>query len=131
MKQNVDQLAGKPLVWAVCHALGHAPEVDVQFGVCYRSDHGSWVYPRYTDDSEVGSLMSSEWIGVDRPSSGQATPMWRAITNNKVARGSQVFDPVKDAWGETIGIAVCRALVLSRVGPTIDVPDILLSSVAA
>lgn len=34
----------------------------------------------------------------------------------------------REAWGETIGVAVCRALVLSRLGLTVDVPDELLQA---
>jgi len=131
MKIQSEELTGNALIWAVCRALGHAPVV-AETGIAYRSDHGSWVYPRYTSDSEAGELMSSEWIGVERPSRGQKTPVWRAIADSKVpTKPHEYCGGVMSAWGETIGVAVCRALVLSRLGVTVDVPDQLLQAVPA
>lgn len=122
-KMKAEELSGMALLWAVCRALGHAP-VATATGIAYRSDHGSWVYPRYTSDSEVAELMSTEWIGVERPSRGQKTPVWRAIADSKVpAKPHEFSGGVVAAWGETLGLAVCRALVLSRLGVTVDLPD--------
>lgn len=130
-KVKAEDLSGDALLWAVCFALGHAPVVAAT-GIAYRSDHGSWVYPRFTSDAEAGELMSSEWIGVERPSRGQKTPVWRAIADSKVPTKPHEFcGGVVSAWGDTLGVAVCRALVLSRVGVIVDVPDDLLQAVAA
>lgn len=98
MKTATEELTGNALIWAVCHALKLAPVV-AKTGVAYRSEHGSWVYPRYTDDSEAGVLMASEWIGVERPSNRQTPPQWRAVTDNKTAPDSMRFNPVVSAWG--------------------------------
>lgn len=130
MKTATEELTGNALIWAVCHALKLAPVV-AKTGVAYRSEHGSWVYPRYTDDSEAGVLMASEWIGVERPSNGQTPPQWRAVTDNKTAPDSMRFNPVVSAWGASLGMAVCRALVLSRIGKTVDVPDELMARKSA
>lgn len=86
------------------------------------------VYPRYTSDEEVGSLMTKEWVGVERPSKGQKTPLWHAITDNKRSDASRTTTFVVSAWGETIGVAVCRAIVLSHCGKTVSVPRELLAS---
>lgn len=126
MKTQSETLTGATLLWAVCRALGHAPVVAAT-GIAYRSDHGSWVYPRYTDDAEVGTLMSSEWIGVERPSHGQKPPVWRALADSKIpTKPHEYCGGVVSAYGETPGVAVCRALVLSRLGATVEVPDELL-----
>lgn len=131
MKTQSKTLSGAALIWAVCRALGYAPVVAAT-GIAYRSDHGSWVYPSYTDDSEVGALMSSEWIGVERPCRGQKPPVWRAIADSKIPTKPHEFSGVVvDALGETPGVAVCRALVMSRIGVTVDVPDELLPQAVA
>ena len=131
MKTQSEELTGNALIWAACRALGHAPVV-AETGIAYLSDHGSFVYPRYTSDSEAGELMSSEWIGVERPSRGQKLPVWRAIADSKVpTKPYEYCGEVMSAWGETIGVAVCRALVLSRLGVTVDVPDELLLAAPA
>lgn len=125
-KVKSEELGGNALLWAVCMALGQAPSVTAT-GIAYRSDHGSWVSPRYASDDEVGALMSSEWIGVERPSKGQVRPVWRAIADSKIhTKPHEATGGVVAAWGETIGVAVCRVLVLSRLGETVDVPDELL-----
>ena len=130
-KVKVEELSGSALLWAVCLALGHAP-VMAATGIAYRSDHGSWVYPRFTSDAEAGELMSSEWIGVERPCRGQKTPAWRAIADSKVPTKPHEFcGGVVSAWGATLGVAVCRALVLSRLGVAVDVPEELLQSIPA
>lgn len=130
-KLKAEELEGSSLMWAVCLALGHAPAITPT-GVAYRSDHGSWVYPRFTSDAEAGELMSSEWIGVERPSRGQKTPVWRAIADSKVPTKPHEFcGGVVSAWGDTLGVAVCRVLVLSRLGQTVDVPEELLQAVPA
>ena len=121
MKINTDALLGDALIWAVTKALGKAP-VIAGTGVAYKSDHGSWVYPRYASDDEAVALMTQEWIGVDRPSRGQTTPLWRAVTDSKLKRGTGHFEPVVSAFGGTIGLAVCRALGASRLGAEVDVP---------
>lgn len=131
-KVKSEGLSGKALLWATCLALGHSPVVAAT-GIAYLSDHGSWVYPRFTSEQEVGELMSAEWIGVERPSRGQKTPVWRAIADSKVPTKPHEFcGGVVSAWGETLGVAVCRALVLSRIGVMVDVPDeLLLQAVSA
>lgn len=125
-KLKAADLQGAALLWAVCLALGHAPVV-ASTGVAYQGDHGTWVYPRFTADEEAGVLIASEWIGVERPSRGQKTPAWRAIADSKEpTKVHEVCGGVVAAWGETLGVAVCRALVLSRLGVAVDVPDELL-----
>lgn len=128
MRMNTEALIGDALIWAVATALGKGPVVAAT-GVAYRSDHGSWVYPRYTEDVEAVALMRQEWIGVDRPSNGQATPLWRAITDSKIKpRSAKPCTPVVSAFGGTIGLAVCRALVASRLGMMVDVPENLVQA---
>lgn len=131
-KVKSEGLNEKALLWATCLALGHSPVVAAT-GIAYRSDHGTWVYPRFTSEQEVGALMSAEWIGVERPSRGQKKPVWRAIADSKVPTKPHEFcGGVVSAWGETPGVAVCRALVLSRIGVMVDVPDeLLLQAVSA
>lgn len=130
-KVKSEGLSGEALLWATCLALGHSPVVAAT-GIAYRSDHGSWVYPRYTSEHEAGELMSAEWIGVERPSRGQKTPLWRAIADSKMPTKPHEFCGVVSAWGESLGVAVCRALVLSRIGMTVDVPDeLVLQTVVA
>ena len=126
MKAESQNLDGAALIWAMCLALGHSPEVAAT-GVAYKDDHGSWVYPRFTSDSEVGELMTKECIGVERPSKGQTVPLWRAITDKKTQTKYQSRFEVVSAYGETLGVAVCRAIVLSRCGSTVDVPEELLN----
>lgn len=58
-KVKSEGLSGKALLWATCLALGHSPVVAAT-GIAYRRDHGSWVYPRFTSEQEVGELMSAE-----------------------------------------------------------------------
>ena len=125
MNSDVKTLNGDALIWAMCVALGHAPVVAAT-GIAYRIDHGSWVYPRFTSDSEVGELMSLEWVSVERPSKGQSIPTWRAVTDSKRPEKPHVFNAVASATGESLGVAVCRAIVLSRCGVTVDVPQQLL-----
>lgn len=130
MKINTEALLGDALIWSVALALRESPVITAT-GVAYKSDHGSWVYPRYTDDTEAVVLMSQEWIGVDPPSGGQVTPLWRAITDSKSKPSPREYKPVVAAFGGTIGLAVCRALVASYFGDVVDVPDELLSARAA
>lgn len=125
MKANSNSLERDALTWAMCRALGHSP-VIAEAGIAYRNDHDCWVYPRYTDDSEAGPLMSVEWVGVERPSKGQTIPLWRAVTDSKIPPKPHEFQGVVAASGETLGIAVCRAIVLSRCGKVVDIPDQLL-----
>jgi hypothetical protein len=130
-KVKAEKLDADALLWAVCLALGHAP-VLAATGIAYRSDHGSWVYPRFTSDQEAGELMASEWIGVERPCCGQKTPVWRAIADSKEPTKPHEFcGGVVAAWGDTLGVAVCRALVLSRLGVAVDVPEELLRAIPA
>ena len=130
-KVKAEELSGAALLWAVCLALGHAPVVAAT-GIAYRSDQGTWVYPRYTSDEEAGALMSSEWIGVESPSRGQKTPLWRAISDSKVpTKPFEICGGVVSAWGETLGVAVCRALVLSRLGVNVDLPEELRHALTA
>ena len=130
MKAMVEQLTGNALIWAVCHALKLSPVIAAS-GVAYRGENGSWVYPRYTDDTEAVGLMASEWIGVDRPSKGQTPPQWCAVTDNKGAPDPKWFKPVVSASAESLAVAVCRALVLSHIGEAVDIPDQLLAGAAA
>lgn len=126
MIQNSKDLTQKALIWAVCRALGHSPTLCNGY-VVYRSEHGSWVAPTYTSNDDVGELMNSQWVGVERPSKGQKTPLWRAITDIKV-KNIDGLNSVADAWGETIGLAVCRAIVVSHFGKTVDIPEELVST---
>lgn len=127
MKTETKTLDGPALLWAMCLALGHAP-VLAATGIAYRSDHGSWVYPRFTDDSEVGALMTAEWVSVERLCKRQTTPTWRAVTDNKRPEKPRTFNSVASAHGESLGVAVCRAIVLSRCGNTVDIPEQLLAA---
>jgi hypothetical protein len=122
MKTNTETLDGPALIWAMCIALGHTP-VSAATGIAYRSDHGSWVYPRFTDDSEVGPLMMAEKVGVERPFGSQAVPLWRAITDTKGAEAKRNLNWVVSAHGTSPGVAVCRAIVLSRCGVSVDIPE--------
>jgi hypothetical protein len=130
MKTKTQTLDGNSLIWAMCLALGQSP-VMAATGIAYRSDHGSWVYPRFTSDSEAGELMASEWVSAERPSKGQSTPTWRAVTDSKRPEKPHVFNQVASATGESLGVAVCRAIVLSHCGDTVDVPEQLLAAVPA
>lgn len=121
MKTNTTELDGQALIWATCLALGYSPVVAAT-GVAYRSDHGSWVYPRFTDDSEAGPLMASEWVSVERPSGGQKPPVWRAVTDSK----RKELNWTVSAHAQSLGVAVCRAIVLSRCGESVEVPEELL-----
>lgn len=75
--------------------------------------------------------MASEWVSVERPSKGQSTPTWKAVTDRKRPEKPHVFNPVAAARGESLGVALCRAIVLSHCGDTVDVPDQLLAAVSA
>lgn len=123
MKVKSDTLNGAGLIWAMCVALGHSPVVAAT-GVTFRGDHGSWEYPRFTDDAEIGPLMASEWVGVDRPSKGQNPPVWRAITDVKYKKkyGDSLVTVVS-AYDPSLAIAVCRAIVMSRLGEVVELPD--------
>jgi hypothetical protein len=127
MNTQTQALNGRALIWATCLALGHSPVVAAT-GIAYRGDHGSLTYPRFTDDSEAGKLMASELVGAERPSKGQVKPMWRAVTDNKCKKRPESFNFVS-ATGESLGVAVCRAIVLSHCGEAVDVPEELLSAV--
>ncbi len=129
MLVQTETLSGASLIWAVCKALRQAPVIAVT-GIAYRSDHGSWVYPRYTDDSEAGLLMASELIGAERPSQGQSG--WLAVANSKLPSDSTHASGLEvNARGDSLAEAVCRALVMSRIGGDIDVPEELLLSGAS
>ena len=126
MQVEAQTLCGNALIWAVCSALNQSPVV-APTGIAFRSEHGSWVYPRYTEDDEAGQLMASEWISAERPNRGQPTPLWRSVTDVKYKQKGYSFNQVVSAHGHSLGEAVCRALVLSRLGKMVDVPDDLLT----
>lgn len=77
-------------------------------------------YAPSTDWVQSGQIIEKNWIGLDRPSNGQTTPVWRGIVNNS-AKMFGIFRPVVDAWGETALIAAMRAYVTSKYGD--EVPD--------
>jgi len=123
MNTPVAELEGNALIWAVCSALGQPPVISGS-RVFYRSESGSWVEPLYIEDVAAVKLMTDDWIGVDRPSNGQTPPVWTAITNSKKPADSrELTTGVVIAHAETLGTAVCRALVLSRHGTEIDIPE--------
>ena len=128
MQIESNLLDGQALIWATCSALGHSPEIAMN-GIAYRSDHGSWVYPRYTDDTEAGDLIASYWISVERPSKGQQTPSWRVVTDSRRKVASYEFNGPVVAHGPTLGIAVCRVLVIAHFGQKVEIPDVLRSAV--
>lgn len=121
MKMDVAILEGAPLLWATCRALGIDPVV-AESGICYKAKDDTWVYPNFTNDSEVGALMSAHWISVERPSHGQTPPRWRAVTESKMPKRPFIFNGVVSVYGETLGVAVCRAIVLSYLGNNVDIP---------
>lgn len=127
MNTQTQALNGRALIWATCLALGHSPVIAAT-GIAYRDDSGSWVYPRFTSDSEAGELIATQWVSVERPSKGQITPVWRAETQQKRIKTTQALKWVVSATGESLGVAVCRAIVLSNCGETVDVPEELLRS---
>jgi len=127
MQIETRKLTGTALIWAVARALNLAPLI-VDSRVAYKSDHGPWVHPNYTDDAEAVELMQQQWIGVERPSRGQKTPVWQALTESKMK--PKPLQPVVSAFGVSIGIAVCRALVLSHFGDTIEIPDEVMAKIA-
>lgn len=114
MSKDVAALSGAELIWATCRALGHAP-VFVATGVAYHSDHGAWVYPRYTSDEEVGELIAKHKVSVERPSA-RNNGAWRATM-----AGTDGVDHI--ALGKTLGEAVCRVIVLCRLGTEITLPE--------
>lgn len=118
-----ETLAGQALNWAVLQALGLAPTIDSAGKVCYRSDHGSLVSPDFESAADAGEIIHREWIGLDRPSKGQTPPLWRAITDTKTEPRPGQFRGVSVAWGVTPFLAAMRALVLSRVGEKIQIPE--------
>lgn len=125
MNVETKLLEGKALLWAVCKALGQSPIIAAT-GIAYRSDHGSWVYPNYTSDSEAGELMASEWISAERPTKGQSTPMWRTVMESKKPEKPYSPNGPVVGWGETLGVAVGRAIVLSYIGDKVDIPKELI-----
>lgn len=114
MSKDVAALSGAELIWATCRALGHAP-VWAATGVAYHSEHGAWVYPRYTSDEEVGELIAKRRVSVERPSA-RTQGLWRAAADR--LDGKEVA-----VTGKTLGEAVCRVLVLARLGPTVTIPE--------
>lgn len=126
IKMNAADLTGSALTWAAISALGMSPVIAAT-GICYRSDHGSWVYPNFENQNGADELIESEWIGLERPSKGQKTPLWRAITDSKQKPGpGQSPTAVVSAWGATHSLAVARVLVISHLGPVVDIPAELM-----
>lgn len=124
MKVQVDTLVGAALAWAALKAEGHAP-VAGPTGVGYRSDHGSWVFPTYTD-AEATALMVTHWIGVERPSKGQTPPAWRAIGDFRGDRAVRQHLMVVSSHHTEFSIAVTRCFVKTKFGEELDVPDDVL-----
>lgn len=114
MIKGVATLSGDDLIWAMCRARGHAP-VWAPTGVAYRSEPGAWVYPRYTSDSEAGELIARYAVNVERPSE-QTGWQWRAAMEG-------VGGVEQCMLGETLGEAICRVIVLCRLGPEIKLPE--------
>lgn len=125
MKVKVESLTGNALIWAVCAALGESPVLSGGT-VVYRSPHGSWVSPRYTQDSLAGELIVSERIGVSPPTQGESPLIWRTRAKNRLSDDSAFAPYYVEASSESLAVAVCRAIVLSRLGEEADVPDELV-----
>lgn len=127
IKLKADELTGPALTWAAIRALGFAPHIEAA-GIGYKSNHGSWVYPDFEDPAEAAQMAEREWISLERPSRGQKTPMWRAITDEKGRKlgPGECRLGVVDAWALTSYLAIARVFIVSRLGPFIDVPSELV-----
>jgi hypothetical protein len=123
MKHEADKLTGNALAWAVCLAMGYAPVMSGN-DVCYRNDEGSFVVADFTSEAQVGTLMSEYWVGVERPSKGQKVPLWRAIadTEQSLLSPFNKMNSVVSSNAETIGAAVCRAIVKAKLGTSVELP---------
>lgn len=127
MKIATNRLTGNALIWAVILAGRHQP-VQTTSGIAFKSDHGSWDFPR-CDRAEAAEILVREWISVERPFKGQTPPTWKAIVDNKQRGPRQELHPVLSATGATFELAVHRAFVASYFGEVIDMPDELISIV--
>lgn len=83
-----------------------------------------------TNGGDADPLIEQHWIGVNRPSKGQKTPLWCAIADNAAPRrGAQLYQPVVAQWGETHRIAAMRCFVAMYHGE--EVPDVTLTTALA
>lgn len=130
VKLPSSELTGAALTWAGIKASGFMPVINKD-GICYKSDHGSWVYPNFESPQESAEIAEREWIGLMRPSKGQKTPQWQAITDSKMKQQASRNDyGVVSAWAPTSHLATARVFVISKLGAEIEVPKELVEAVA-
>ena len=77
-----------------------------------------------TDGRQGASIIEASWIGLERPSTGQTTPVWRAIANF-MGQSKDSSHRVVSMYGETALIAAMRCKVATVYGEAIDMDDAL------
>ncbi len=109
-KVAIDDLVGVNLSWALLRAMGLDPQLGPGDCVVYRSDHGSW-QEAPSSVSDAADLVVRHWISVERPSTGQNPPVWRAIADTKYT--PQPLQNVVAAFSERYQDAVFKVYIKS------------------
>jgi hypothetical protein len=121
-KVKAAELSGMALVRAYVMALGFAPMPTGAGRIGYRSDHGSIVEPQITD-AAAGELIAEAWISVERPFGGSSAPIFRCVTDYKGRKKAFQYLGVVSATSASLGEAVFRCFVASRLGEEFHMPD--------
>lgn len=127
MKVKTAELSGRALDWAVAIAEGWQPDRP-QDGQLTRNsryivvgdktvDQRYWYNPS-TDWSQCGPL-TRDLLVMTRANNGA----WLASCPIK-----SFDDENAHQWGDTLQIAICRAVVASKLGDEVDIPDELMES---
>ena len=115
MKIKVDTINGHPIDWAVAHAEGHEAKImrqDHEYNVVsikkVLGHDYELIWRPSTSWRQVGSLIEREHLSLHCDGS-----LW-------YSRHPDVF---AECWGATPMLAACRAFLLYKLGPEIEVPD--------
>ncbi|ELX9578598.1 DUF2591 family protein [Escherichia coli] len=123
MKVKTAELSGVQLDYAVAMAVDHPVEV-IHGEVCSMNEDGNeWVPYAYfkpsTDWGQCGVLIEQHDMNVSAPFFG--CEAWANIQTGSFA-GAR-------SWkGATCQEAICRAVVASKLGDEVDIPDELMES---
>lgn len=118
---QVDTLDGPDLDRAAALALGYVPSDGSRWP--HRDDPTSQIdietFSPTTDGALASAIIDEKWIGIERPSRGQKTPVWRAIKDSEMkVRVGDFAHRVVSATGPNHVIAALRALVKGVYGDT-------------
>jgi len=117
IKVKTSELTGAALDWAVAEAEGLMP-----------SKNWTGMYYRPSTDWGVTGLLIEKykitlyWHPIYHYEDGDSQPCWEAQPHDVLLVAPDEYDPV----GDTALIAACRAIVASKLGDTVEVPEQLV-----